>query len=234
MKKFMLIMMAVLILLLSACAGSKGGNASKVDIPQAQTTSSEVNKVESDEAEAEIDEAEDETETTKKEDSKDDDKKDGKEDKNEDEKEKTTEKKTTSSSGSKTKSSSVVLNGKTIKIGMIATDALMSSVGQALDIQNAPSCHYDGNDTIYVYNGYSIYTYADAGKDKIYLIEINGTNVSTAEGAKVGMSLEKIESIYGKSSSSSASRITYMVSSNTELAFTVAGDKVVLIEYIEK
>lgn len=235
MKKLIMIMMVATMLLMSACSGKSGGEgASKVDIPEAQTVLSE--EITDTDKTDDTDNTDDtnETEETKS-DEEESDKSDKTDDAEETEKnEKQTEKKTSSPSGSKNKSASVVLNGKTIKIGMTATDNLMSSIGQTLDVQNAPSCHYDGNDTIYVYNGFSIYTYADAGKDKIYLIEINGSNVSTAEGAKVGMTLGQIEKIYGKSTSSSASRITYSVSSNTELSFTIAGNTVVLIEYVEK
>ncbi len=125
-------------------------------------------------------------------------------------------------------------NGKELKIGMAANDALIKSLGQPIDIQNAPSCHYDGNDTIYVFNGFSVYTYADNGTDIIYLIELSGSNVSTSLGAKVGMSVSDVKALYGESTSQSGSALNYAVSGTTKLSFTYSGDTVTLIEYGER
>ena len=124
--------------------------------------------------------------------------------------------------------------GKDLKIGMKVTDSLIKSLGQPLDIQNAPSCHYDGNDTIYCYDGFSIYTYANNGADIIYIIELNEANVATSLGAKVGMSVADVKNKYGKSTSQAGSTFEYNISSTAKLSFTYSGDTITLIEYVEK
>ena len=74
-----------------------------------------------------------------------------------------------------------------------------SVMGAPVDEQQAPSCHYDGMDTIYMYDGYSIYT-AMTGDDAIvYYIEITTVDLPTAKGAKVGMTTDEIKNLYGNS-----------------------------------
>lgn len=87
---------------------------------------------------------------------------------------------------------SIEVNGQVLQIGMNVTDDIITAVGEPLDTMEAPSCHYDGNDTIYTYEEFALYTYLDGENNTLYLIELNGSSIQTANGAYVGMSTEEV------------------------------------------
>lgn len=120
-----------------------------------------------------------------------------------------------------------------LKIGMSMTDSVISAIGTPNDTMQAPSCHFDGNDTIYVYDGYSLYTYQDGDKSVLYLIEINSTAASTSLGATVGMSYDEVRALYGTPSGESASLVEYSVASGVQINFSLSGGTVSMIEYCE-
>lgn len=121
-----------------------------------------------------------------------------------------------------------------LKIGMSMNDSVISAIGTPNDTMQAPSCHFDGNDTIYVYDGYSLYTYQDGDKSVLYLIEINSSAASTSLGATVGMSYDEVRALYGTPSSESASLVEYEVASGVQINFSLSGGTVTMIEYCEK
>ncbi len=134
---------------------------------------------------------------------------------------------------SKIDSGHLRINDKAMKIGMIITDSFISSLGIPDDIQNAPSCHYDGSDTIYCYDGYSLYTYANGSKNYLYLVEIDGSGISTELGIHVGSSVNDVKAAYGNPSSETGTSLVYSLSSCT-LRFNKSGSTVTGINYEEK
>lgn len=120
-----------------------------------------------------------------------------------------------------------------LTIGMKVTSDTVSSLGKVVDKQSAPSCHFDGDDTIYCYDGFTIYTYADNGVDRLYLVEINDSSISTAKGARVGMSVSEVKNKYGQPIEETGTSICYN-GNNCQIRFTHNGSKVTLIEYEEK
>ena len=121
-----------------------------------------------------------------------------------------------------------------LKIGMTVNDDTVNSLGTVIDKQNAPSCHFDGNDTIYCYNGFKLYTYMDNGAQKLYLIEIDGSSVKTAKGASIGMTVDNIKSLYGEPEKETGTSIVYS-ENGANVRFTFNSDEVItLIEYEEK
>ena len=97
---------------------------------------------------------------------------------------------------------------------------------------SAPSCYFDGEDTVYIYEGFSLYTYRDGDKDYLYIIEISTSENETALGASVGMNIYDVEELYGAAAGSTATAKVYKTGENSKLRFTFDDtDTVVLIEY---
>ncbi len=118
-------------------------------------------------------------------------------------------------------------------IGKTINDTFTLYFGEPEDIQNAPSCHYDGNDTIYCYDGFTLYTYAQGDVNKVYLIEIESPDIYTGIGAHVGCDSNLIKAKYGEPASESSSALTYKLD-KCIIRFSMRNDRVTLIEYEEK
>ena len=98
----------------------------------------------------------------------------------------------------------------------------------------APSCHYDGMDTIYTFAGFALYTYRAEDKSIIYLIELKDDTAATREGAKVGMTAGEIEALYGTGYTESGVIRSYPLGKDATLDFTMEDGKAALIEYVAK
>lgn len=124
--------------------------------------------------------------------------------------------------------------GVSVALGQAYTEALGNSLGGATDVVEAPSCHYDGMDTIYTFAGFSLYTYKTEEKSVIYLIELKDDTVATREGAKVGMTAGEVEALYGSGYTESGVIRRYPLGKDGTLDFTMEDGKVALIEYAAK
>lgn len=74
--------------------------------------------------------------------------------------------------------------GVSVALGQEYTEALGNSLGGATDVVEAPSCHYDGMDTIYTFAGFALYTYRAEDKSIIYLIELKDDTAATGRGPR--------------------------------------------------
>lgn len=126
----------------------------------------------------------------------------------------------------------VMIHDTKVQLGGVFDDALASALGEPLDVQEAVSCHYDGFDTIYYYEGFAIYTYLLKNDKIIYSIELDAAEIKTSEGAAVGMTLAEIEAIYGTEYDTLANGISFALKENdAQLNFRIKKDAVFLIEY---
>lgn len=126
----------------------------------------------------------------------------------------------------------VMLGGAKVQLGGVFDEALAAALGEPLDVQEAVSCHYDGFDTIYYYDGFAIYTYLFKEDKIIYSIELESTDSKTPEGAAVGMTRAEIEAIYGGEYSELANGISYpLQEAGAQLNIRIKDDRVFLIEY---
>lgn len=114
----------------------------------------------------------------------------------------------------------------------ISADTL-TPLGEPLDKQSAPSCHFDGNDTIYIYDGLTIYTYADGDNEIVYLIEITSDAYTAKDETKVGMTVDEVKTVLGTPSQETAVGLVYAISDTTAIRYTVADSTVTMIEYEE-
>ena len=120
-----------------------------------------------------------------------------------------------------------------LRIGMTVKEDTVTALGTVIDKQNAPSCHFDGNDTIYCYNGFTLYTYMNNGAQKLYLIEIDSSSVKTSKGASIGMSVDQVKGLYGSPEKETGTSIVYNENgANVRFTFN-SSNTITLIEYEE-
>lgn len=137
-----------------------------------------------------------------------------------------------SSENVNTDSGKITLGTAELKVGMVMTEDIINKVGTPDDIMSAPSCFFDGEDTIYIYEDFSLYTYRDGDKDYLYIIELSTDKNATEFGGKVGMNIADIEELYGYDSTGTATSKVYKLSENSKLRFTFdETETVTLIEY---
>ena len=137
-----------------------------------------------------------------------------------------------SSENVNTDSGKITLGTAELKVGMVITEDIINKVGTPDDIMSAPSCFFDGEDTIYIYEDFSLYTYRDGDKDYLYIIELSTDKNATQFGGKVGMNIADIEELYGYDSTGTATSKVYKLGENSKLRFTFdETETVTLIEY---
>ena len=74
------------------------------------------------------------------------------------------------------------------------TDALWTPPSGTYE---ALSCAFEGKDTFYYYDGFTLQTYEKDGKKYIYTITLEDDTVNTAEGIKIGDSFAAVTKAYG-------------------------------------
>ena len=137
-----------------------------------------------------------------------------------------------SSENVNTDSGKITLGTAELSVGMVITEDIINKVGTPDDIMSAPSCFFDGEDTIYIYEDFSLYTYRDGDKDYLYIIELSTDKNATELGGKVGMNIADIEELYGYDSTGTATSKVYKLGENSKLRFTFdETETVTLIEY---
>ena len=126
----------------------------------------------------------------------------------------------------------VVIGEKKLGLGDVFDEAKFSDIGTLVEKQEAISCHYDGFDTIFVYENMQVYTYLLEEKLIVYSIELNDDSNATPEGAKVGMTLSQISEIYGTEYTQLPNGISYsLAEEGKQLNFRMKDDQVFCIEY---
>lgn len=124
-------------------------------------------------------------------------------------------------------------SGQEFYLGMVVEEEMLDALGTPEDVMEAPSCHFDGSDTIYVYDSFSLYTYLDGEDNILYLIELTGEQAATALGARTGMTHTEIEELYGTDFEEEGAYLAYPLSDTTVLHIGFDGDAVIWIEYVE-
>lgn len=124
----------------------------------------------------------------------------------------------------------VTINGVTLRPNT-AWSNYSSSFGAPDNTTQAPSCHFDGMDNIYEYNGFSIYTYRNNGEDYIYDIEITSKSIPTAKGIRTGSSESDVIAAYGNAYTSKTESLIEYRSGNSSIYFTMNNGTVTTIEF---
>ncbi|MCI8402774.1 MAG: hypothetical protein HFI38_11920 [Lachnospiraceae bacterium] len=123
------------------------------------------------------------------------------------------------------------LNGAAVSPGM-EQDALLSALGDADNVFQAPSCAGEGTDYTYTYGGVEIATVPDAqGVNRVNAIVLKDDLSSTPEGVSLFMTMADMTAAYGEDYTSSGNAYTY-ARDNTLLQFIVEGDEITSIQYL--
>ena len=107
------------------------------------------------------------------------------------------------------------------------TDALGEPSGGTYE---ALSCAFEGKDTFYYYDGFTLQTYEKDGKKYIYTITLEDDTVNTAEGVKIGDSFAAVTKAYGTDYVAAGNTYAYSKDKMT-LTFVMNNDKVSTISY---
>lgn len=83
------------------------------------------------------------------------------------------------------------------------SDPLIAALGEPVSTFEAPSCAFEGTSYTYTYNGFIIETYPDNGVNRVYAVTLVDNTVQTAEGIKVGDTLEAVHTVCGAPDNSS-------------------------------
>lgn len=123
-----------------------------------------------------------------------------------------------------------VINGVTLGVDMDMKD-LVSGLGEAKSVFEAPSCAAQGTAYVYSYGSYEIETYPDGDKNRIAYIILKDDTVATQEGIDLSKTRADIIKAYGEGGEESDGRITYE-RGGMKLNFIFSGDDIKSIEYV--
>lgn len=120
-------------------------------------------------------------------------------------------------------------NGKSVVLDE-DMNSVLSKLGNANNVFSAPSCHGDGEDKTYEYNGFTVYTYPSGNKNLVLEITVEEPGLSTQKGVSVGSSVDDMVAAYGDGYSVSGNHYIYANGAKS-LQFFVSGDTVTAIDY---
>lgn len=124
------------------------------------------------------------------------------------------------------------INGLEVTMGEIA-EGFLSKTGTPKEQYSAPSCAFDGDDTVYDFGSYQITTYLTNGKEIFTGVYLLDDTVSTKEGIKIGSKLSEMLSVYGDEYQESYGAYTYSFGL-TDLSFVIIDDVITSISYLHK
>ena len=98
--------------------------------------------------------------------------------------------------------------GIDIAPGMKSDDAL-GYLGDARSVRSSPSCAFAGEEKIYSYPGYDIYTLCEGGKEVIEKLVLKSDAVSTERGVRIGDTMRDVVKAYGRDYDRKGENIEY-------------------------
>lgn len=128
----------------------------------------------------------------------------------------------------------VTLGKVTVTLDGELTDGMLEELGTPVDTVEAPSCHYDGTDTIYYYGSYNVYTYMKGEQKIVYSVELLDNTCKTLKGGAVGMSKDEIVKLYGNDFTEKPYGIEYDLSDTLKVSFKTENDTVSSVEYLSE
>lgn len=110
-------------------------------------------------------------------------------------------------------------------------DPLITALGSDYTYHESPSCAYIGLDKVYIYKGFTIYTYPDDNAvDHVLQVVLTDDTLSTPEGLIVGDAASKVIELYGNDYAESGGSYAY-TRGKTNLTIIVKNDRVISIQY---
>ena len=122
------------------------------------------------------------------------------------------------------------INGVELGVDM-DMDELISNLGEAKNVFEAPSCAAQGTAYVYSYGSFEIETYPDGETNRIAYITLKDDTVSTPEGIDLSKTKADVIKVYGEAGEESDGRITYQ-EGGMKLNFIFSGEYIKSIEYV--
>ena len=128
------------------------------------------------------------------------------------------------------------IGGVRLVPGAALTDTADALFGAPQDVQTAPSCIHDGDDTLYIYADFELVTSPGAAGETIASVAVLSEAIATAEGVRLGDGIEAALAAYGDAYSEAESapdfgRYVFVRGATSITMMTDGGGAVTAIAY---
>ena len=127
----------------------------------------------------------------------------------------------------------IQIGGANLNIGGRLTDEIKSTLGEPISTSEAPSCLYEGMDTVYEYEGFFLQTSQMGDSEVVVIITIETANHTTNKGIKVGDPAEALNNAYGEPEEETKNYVVYRHDNNVTITYSLRDGKVSAIEYAQ-
>ena len=121
-------------------------------------------------------------------------------------------------------------NGVSVELDGDA-DAAVAALGEPKEKSSQLSCHGEGDDKTYTYDGFVLNTYPLEGKDRVLEIVVTSADIPTSKGIKVGDTAEAVTEAYGADFKEVGMYHAYSSGDGKSLQFFIQDGKVQEISY---
>ena len=123
----------------------------------------------------------------------------------------------------------VTLNGTVVEM-QDAAQPVLEKLGEAVNVQQIPSCAFDGVETTYFYGSFYLTTYPGEAGEVIASVWFVDDSLATGEGVRIGDSREAVEDTYPGLTVSGDNAVE-ILRGNTKLVILLTEDRVSSIQY---
>ena len=120
-------------------------------------------------------------------------------------------------------------NGVSIKLNTPMEDVI-GELGE-VEPKSEKSCHGEGEDKTYTYEGFNVYTYPLDGKDMILQVAVTDAGIATSKGIEVGSSVDDVTAAYGSEFKKVGVYYSYSAGEGKTLRFRIKDNAVTQIDY---
>lgn len=110
-------------------------------------------------------------------------------------------------------------------------DDMLAALGQANEVSSQLSCHGEGEDKTYSYNGFTVNSYPLNGKDYVMEVVVNEAGIPTSKGVAVGDPVSKVTEAYGNNYKAVGVYYSFDAGNKKSLQFLIENDTVTEIDY---
>jgi len=111
------------------------------------------------------------------------------------------------------------------------TEEMKEVLGEPERMERLPSCLYTGEDHVYYYDGLTIYAHPEDEAHIIDEIQVTGQAYPTRRGVWVGTDVATVIERYGRRYEKSADTMSYYITKQMRLIFTIENGVVVSYSY---
>ena len=121
-------------------------------------------------------------------------------------------------------------NGKSVELNCDEA-AMTAALGEANSVSSQLSCHGEGEDKTYTYNGFIVNTYPSNGVNRVMEIVVSSADHPTSKGIKVGDTASAVTTAYGDNYKKVGAYYSYSAGGDMALQFFIENGTVTEIDY---